>query len=281
MRYLLLLSLGLGGQQWTFPTIPAEKVTERLRRIERGENAARFGTLGTLFTEAGCTGPALEPQMAKGSKVPNLVCTLPGEPEGKWILVTAHFDKVRAGAGAIDNWSGASLLPSLYQSLRAVEGRRHTFLFIGFTDEEAGLVGARAWVKANQKTALKNVRAVINIDSVASGPHPLYVWASKADPELTQLALQMAGALKIPLEGMNADQVGTTDAAPFRAKKVPVIDFHSLNNQTWLWLHSIDDQLSKIDVGAYQSAYRFLAAYLKFVDEKLDAPDRSVTGALK
>jgi len=50
--------------------------------------------------------------------------------------------------------------------------------------ELAALHGARAWVAANRKTLLKRVRAVFNVDSVAAGPLPLYLWASRADREL-------------------------------------------------------------------------------------------------
>jgi len=262
------LAAGLYGKGFTFRTIPAETVVERLDRIERGDNAARQRELGGLLAGAGCVDERMAEQAVKGSKLPNVVCTLPGEEAERVILVTAHFDKVRAGAGAIDNWSGASLLPSLFQTMLAYEKRRHTFVFIGFTDEEAGLVGARAWVKAEQKGMLKNVRAVVNLDSLASGPHPLYVWASQSDKGLTQMALRMATALAMPLEGMNADGVGTTDASVFREKKVRTIDFHSLNGVTFPLLHTIDDQLSKIDREAYKGAYRFLAAYLRLLEER-------------
>jgi hypothetical protein len=51
----------------------------------------------------------VDEQKAKGSKLPNLVCGLGADAGADLILVTAHFDKVRAGAGAIDNWTGASL----------------------------------------------------------------------------------------------------------------------------------------------------------------------------
>ncbi len=127
--------------------------------------------------------------------MPNLVCTLPGNSATDLILVTAHFDRARAGA--IDNWTGASLLPSLFQTMRTNTGRRHTFLFIGFTDEEAGLEGSRAW---NRKTILKDARVVVTIDSVAS----------RADPVLKGEAVRIGAALKIAVEGMSADNVGQT-----------------------------------------------------------------------
>ena len=48
---------------------------------------------------------------------------------------TPHFDHVSAGDGVVDNWSGASFLPSLYPAVKN-EPPKHTYIFIGFTDEE-------------------------------------------------------------------------------------------------------------------------------------------------
>lgn len=272
----MLLGVPLLAQQLQFSTIAESTVVGRLQRIARGENETRMGVLRTMFEEAGCE---VEGQKAKGSKLPNLVCAVGGDADSDLILVTAHFDKVRAGAGAIDNWTGASLLPSLYQSLLHGKSLRFRFLFIGFTDEEAGLVGSRAWVAANRKALLKRVRAVVNVDSVAAGPLPLYVWASRADPELARMALGIGRVLKIPVEGMNVEKVGNSDTAPFRDAKVPTIDFHALTNKTWPILHTIDDQLSMVNVDAYKATYRFLAVYLKYLDEAL-APAGSATGGL-
>lgn len=275
--WLLLLGVPLLAQQLQFATIAEATVVGRLQRIARGENETRMGVLRTMFAEAGCE---VEEEKAKGSKLPNLVCALGGDAESDLILVTAHFDKVRAGAGAIDNWTGASLLPSLYQSLLHGKALRHRFLFIGLTDEEAGLVGSRAWVGANRKTLLKRVRAVVNVDSVAAAPLPLYIWASRSDPELARMALGIGRVLKIPVEGMNVEKVGNSDTAPFRDAKVPTIDFHALSNKTWPILHTIDDQLSMVNVDAYKATYRFLAVYLKYLDEAL-APAGSASAGLK
>ena len=128
-------------------------------------------------------------------------------------------------------------------------------------------------------TLLKRVRAVVNVDSVAAGPLPLYVWASRADPELARMALGIDRVLKIPVEGMNVEKVGNSDTAPFRDAKVPTIDFHALTNKTWPILHTIDDQLSMVNVDAYKATYRFLAVYLKYLDEAL-APAGSSTAGL-
>jgi acetylornithine deacetylase/succinyl-diaminopimelate desuccinylase-like protein len=104
--WLMLLGVPLLAQQLQVVAIPYTVVVDRLQRIARGDNEARLAGLRTLFAEAGCE---VDEQKAKGSKLPNLVCGLGADAGADLILVTAHFDKVRAGAGVIDNWTGASL----------------------------------------------------------------------------------------------------------------------------------------------------------------------------
>ena len=96
--------------------------------------------LEELFNSVNCVGDQIQRQTIKYSNSPNLICILPGETSSV-IVVGAHFDNEGSGSGVVDNWSGASLLPSIYQSL-AKKQRKHTFRFIGFTDEEVGLVGS-------------------------------------------------------------------------------------------------------------------------------------------
>jgi hypothetical protein len=61
-------------------------------------------------------------------------------------VFAARFDHVSEGDGVVDNWSGASILPSLYESVRIVP-RKHTYIFIGFTDAEQGELGSYFYVR--------------------------------------------------------------------------------------------------------------------------------------
>ncbi len=86
-------------------------VEERLGKYG-GNNKQREATLKQMFADVGCDDQHLSEQSVKGSKLPNIVCLLPGTSD-KVILVGAHYDHVSEGDGVVDNWSGASLLPSL------------------------------------------------------------------------------------------------------------------------------------------------------------------------
>ena len=121
-----------------------------------------------MFLEAGCEKGFSEDHILS-SKLPNLVCVLPGSSP-QTIVVSAHFDNRGPVEGAIDNWSGASLLPSLFESLRGSQ-HRYTFEFIGFTDEEKGLIGSRDFVNHLSKEQRANVLLDVNIDCVGlAGP---------------------------------------------------------------------------------------------------------------
>ena len=202
----------------------------------------------------------------KGSKLPNLICRLPGEPGAGIIVVGAHFDKVKAGQGVIDNWTGAVLLPALYQAL-APSARRHTILFIGFTDEEVGLVGSRFFVKKLLKPERRNYRAMINLDSLGAGD--INTWETHADAPLVRAAYAVAQLTATPLASVNLDKVGRGDSDSFIAGKIPVIDFHSLTQETLSLLHTDRDTHEAFQKDAYWKSYRFLAAFLSTLDRQL------------
>jgi len=163
----------------------------------------------------------------------------------------------------VDNWSGASLLPSLYQGLQT-KPRRLTFVFIGFTAEERGLVGSKFYVSQLTKQRRETIHAMVNLDSL--GLSDTKVWLNYADKKLAEGAFRVARSLHLPLAVVNVEHVGSSDADSFREKKIPCIDFHSVTQETLPVLHSPQDKLSAIHLPEYQHSYAFLAAYLAYLD---------------
>ena len=254
-----------------FTYVQRETVLQRLHSCP-AKDIDRERQLQTYFTQAGCTGPALTLDQPKHSATGNVVCRLQGTTEQQ-IVVGAHFDHAERGAGAADNWSGASLLPSLYQAL-AAEPRKHTFVFVGFYGEERGLVGSAHYVHEAGKQNLSRINAMVNLDTLGLGPTNM--WVSHADPHLAKLAVALANAMKLPLAGVNVERVGSTDSESFREKKVPTIAFSSITQSAFPILHTIKDQLSEIKEEDYYESYKFLSAYLVYLDKA--ATDASVGG---
>jgi hypothetical protein len=271
---MLALSMSsAGAEPLQLVLVPRAVVETRLGEY-RGTNSEREAALKRLFVAAGC-GEHLSEQPVPWSKAPNLICVHPGT-SGRIIIVGAHFDRVRSGDGVVDNWSGASLLPSLYQSIKT-EPRRHTYIFIGFTDEEVGLVGSRFYVRKMTPDQVAATDAMVNLDVL--GLAPTNVWVSRSDKRLV-LALGYVGKLlNFPVNGVNFEQVGSTDSESFARRKILRITVHSVTQESHNAgiLHSTKDKLSAIDFDHYYETYHLLAVYLVFLDRYLEQPTVATT----
>ena len=191
-----------GFAEIKFQLIDRDIVLKRLQSCPQ-KDLDRQEQLRAYFAEAGCAGPALTFDPDKHSRFGNVICTLAGSLSER-IVVGAHFDHAEIGSGAVDNWSGAALLPSLYQALAAIP-RQHTFVFIGFYGEERGLVGSRQYVHNVGKEGLTAIDAMVNLDTFVLGPTE--IWAGHADPTLEKDAQAIASAMKLPLGSLKIENV--------------------------------------------------------------------------
>jgi hypothetical protein len=136
--YFVTLLIALTGDwsrvtaQITFRLLTEQVIDTRLHEFD-GSDFDRETRLRQFFAESGCSPEQVSEQPVKKKEPPNLICVLPGTSDEE-IVVGAHFDHVKTGAGVVDNWSGASLLPSLLFSVRQ-EPRQHTYVFIAFMGE--------------------------------------------------------------------------------------------------------------------------------------------------
>lgn len=263
IAFLLQPRIGAITDNVRFNPVPREVVESRLKKYA-GDNKQRETTLKELFADAGCDSQRLSEQPVKGSKLPNVVCLLPGS-SNKVIIVGAHFDHVSQGDGVVDNWSGASLLPSLYEALKS-EPRKHTFIFIGFTDEEKGEVGSHFYARQMTKEQVAATDAMVNMDTL--GLAPTEVWASHSDKHLMAALALVAKQLNLTVTGVNVEQVGTTDSEQFAERKIPSVTIHSLTQSAWnaRILHTSKDRLSAMRLDDYYQTYRLVAAYIAFLD---------------
>jgi len=227
--------------------------------VSYGQRQAR---IEELFHDAGCQ--VEEERVGKHSG--NVICTLPGESESV-IAVGGHFDFAEAGKGIVDDWSGASLLASLYQALKT-RPRRHTFVFIAFADEEKGLVGSSRHVRNMTPEEKALTHAFVNLECLGVGP--VNVWLHRAAPPLAARLGEIATTLHIPLQAVNVEQVGDDDSHPFLSAHIPVITIHSITQATWPILHTARDQINAIHFDDYYDAYKLAAYYLAYLDLKIE-----------
>ena len=254
-----------GAPQIVISQLGPSTIQARLNAVPR-KLADRVATLEAMFHDAGCEGDRFSEQPVKHSKAPNLVCTLIGTT-GSEIVVGGHLDSIESGMGAIDDWSGAALLPSLYQSLKE-QPRKHRFVFVGFAAEEPGLIGSTQFVSNLKREETKSIRAMINLECLGIGPPE--VWVSRADKRLLNAYSVVAGILHVQPRGMNVEKVGDDDSHPFLNAGVPVLTIHSLTPQTLPLIHHPSDQVSAIHLEDYYTAYHLAAVYLAYLDTVLD-----------
>lgn len=249
-----------------FKLVPHDIIKGRLEKYA-GDDRKREATLKQLFADAGCDDRHISEQPVKRSKLPNVICVLPGNSD-KVIIVGAHFDHASHGDGVVDNWSGASLLPSLYEAIK-VAPRRHTFIFVGFTDEEAGEVGSRFYAQQMSKEEVAATDAMVDLDTLGLGGTK--VWASHSDKVLIATLAYIAKQINLPVDAVNVDRVGSSDGEQFAERKIPRITIHSLTQETWnaRILHTSKDRISAMRLDDYYQTYRLLAAYLAFLDDVL------------
>lgn len=114
--------------------------------------------------------PALR---ASGGQTANIVATLRGttHPEVTYVL-GSHYDSVQPGPGADDNASGTAVLLEAARIL-AAHPLPATVVFVAFTGEEGGLLGAREFTRLAAQDSLA-VRGALNNDMIGwSNDHRL------------------------------------------------------------------------------------------------------------
>ena len=170
--------------------------------------------------------------------------------------------------------SGASLLPSLYEATKN-EPHKHTYLFIGFTDEESGMVGSRFYVRRMTKEQVAATDAMVNMDTL--GLSPTKVWVGRSGKRLANALAYIGNVLNSPVRGVDFEEVGSSDSEPFAERNIPSITVHSLTQEAWNAhiLHTNKDKLSAIRLDDYYQTYHVLAVYLVFLDKFLEAPEVS------
>jgi Peptidase family M28 len=89
------------------------------------------------------------------------------------VLLAAHYDSVPAGPGDSDDGVGVAAVLEIARALKSMPAPRHSVIFLLDEGEEAGLLGARAFVNAHPWA--KDVRAAVNLDARGtSGPSVLF-----------------------------------------------------------------------------------------------------------
>jgi hypothetical protein len=236
-------------------------------------DTARFSHLKDAFADAGCSGDSMKVQQVadKANAPPNLICAWPGKTAFT-IVVVAHYPHTGKGQGAVENWSGAILLPYLYRAGQA-QPRENTWVFL----ESGGKSGSEAYIKSLSREQKRQIRAVIALDALGVGPVARYYtpnpdntpWLPGSSVHL-QMALMFAilsdNRVPRPEQTSPLRWLSIDDSQPFRYSSIPSIFIHSIPDKDASIPGSGKDTASAIDPNAYYQNYRAIAVYLIDLD---------------
>ncbi|HTZ99266.1 MAG TPA: M28 family peptidase [Candidatus Aquilonibacter sp.] len=107
--------------------------------------------------------------------VNNVLARLDGTDtsNGDAVLLAAHYDSVGAGPGDSDDGVGVAAVIEIARALKSMPAPRHSVIFLLDEGEEAGLLGAHAFVDSHPWG--KEVRAAVNLDARGtSGPSLMF-----------------------------------------------------------------------------------------------------------
>ncbi|MBK6725795.1 MAG: M28 family peptidase [Xanthomonadales bacterium] len=139
---------------------------ERPHRLGTAANAAVADRVVAAFADIGLSAER-RPRFVCADygvcgRVENLLVRLPGAGDEAALLLTSHYDSVGAGPGAGDAGAGTAALVEIARALQADAGPRREILILVADGEEAGLLGAEAFV---QEPEFARVGAVLNLEA--------------------------------------------------------------------------------------------------------------------
>lgn len=95
--------------------------------------------------------------------IENVICRLQGSTRDKAVLLVAHYDSVEEGPGASDDGVAVADILETARALKSQSQLKRDIIFLLTDGEEAGLLGAKAFVDHNSWA--KDVGVVLNFDA--------------------------------------------------------------------------------------------------------------------
>lgn len=137
-------------------------------RIQIVDELARFGYQPQVQTAFACS------ELGTCATVTNVLARLDGTEQGSGaVLLAAHYDSVPSSSGDSDDGTGVAVVLEIARVLKFSSHPRHSIILLLDDGEEAGLLGARAFVDSHPWA--REVRAAVNVDARGtSGPSLLF-----------------------------------------------------------------------------------------------------------
>jgi hypothetical protein len=248
-----------------FWTLQQEDIDSLVHRVPQ-DNGIRLAQLRQTFKDVECPGDDMQEQTFSTGK--NLLCTVRGSSTDT-ILFVAHYEHDGRGLSAVENWTGAIMLPFLYHALMAAP-RKHTFVFL----EVDGEAGAKSYLRSLSPSQERALKAVVAVDALGLGAPSFYVGSNSYFTASTESLLQSTLMLAAQDKGIPAPKqeipggwLKVDDTKQFRFKDIPSILVHSVDRETRNIPGSERDTPEAINGDAYFTSYSMLCYFVAELDE--------------
>lgn len=200
--------------------------------------------------------------------VENIVARVPGRRDGPYVALMAHYDSVAAAPGAGDDGSGVVTVLESARVLKEEGPYRNPLMLILTDGEEAGLLGAEAFFRADPLA--REVGLVLNVEGAGTTGASLVLRTAGGNSALISA---YRDAARFPSANSMTDEVfrrmpNDTDLSVSTRADVPGIDFAFAGEFTHY--HTPNDNLDNIDKRTLQHhGENMLPTARAFLDEDL------------
>lgn len=200
----------------------------------------------------------------------NVIGYVPGTKRpDSFVVFTAHFDHLgRMGnetifPGAHDNASGTAAMMYLAQYF-AKNPQPYTMVFMGFSGEEAGLLGSEYFVK-NPLFPLENIRFLVNLDMTGDASEGITVVNGKEQKEAFQILEEInKQELYLP-EIHQREQTNNSDHYSFAQAGVPAVFIYGHGAKGYY--HDVFDKVQELSLNNIDQLLFLLIDFAKSIQQ--------------
>jgi hypothetical protein len=125
----------------------------------------------------------------RASVVENVLVKLPGNLNGKSLLLSMHYDTIPDSPGAGDNGASVATALETIHALKSIPPHRNDIIFLFCDSEESGFGGVQAFIE-DHPWAL-NVGMAVNFDAVGNGGSSFLIETSEGNVNLIKELAEM------------------------------------------------------------------------------------------
>jgi hypothetical protein len=229
---------------------------------EDADLVARLATAGPVTLTL-----ALTPKTLPDADSNNVIADWPGrERPGEFVIVSGHLDSWYLATGATDDGVGVMAAAAVIDLLRQLDLHpRRTIRFIGWTAEEPGAIGGKAYFTSVERTIEFHTAA---IESDAGAGRSFGIRAAVTKDSMTQLqpVLDALGPVGATVLRRMDDELGA-DISWLQAAGVPGFSPLVDTRHYFDYHHTAADTLDKVEPQSLQSQVATMAVLAYFLAE--------------